>query len=114
MGNAAAVNAAIRNDAVEQLAVEALVPETKVDTSTWKNQQEKKIPDKAEFSEWIQISGAKGSYSKYINCTFVATGKLYNNRMLYRSLSKPTYWLRVRNDFHIAHYADCSHVSHQI
>lgn len=88
MGNAA-VNAALRIEGVD-----TYVPETKVDGNSWKSQQETKMPDKTEFPEQIEICGAKGSYSKYINGTFVATGKMYNKRMLYRSLSKPTYWLR--------------------
>lgn len=45
----------------------------------------------------IQIKGAVGIFSDFINTYFFETGQIYNGRMLYRTFSKKaTSWLRVR------------------
>ena len=94
MGNAAVLremgNAALR----EEDSARARVAWNKQEVS---HLQERKMPDKSELSEseWIQITGAVGPFCLQINSSFFKTGQLYNNRMLYRTLSAPTHWLRV-------------------
>lgn len=50
--------------------------------------------EKRGVSHGIMIEGAIGSFACCINKNFMATGKLCNNRMLYRSFDEPYQWLR--------------------
>ena len=51
-----------------------------------------------KVAEGIQIEGAVGIYSQYINAQFVQTGQMHNGRVLYQSLSNPEHWLRYTTD----------------
>lgn len=42
----------------------------------------------------ICMIGAVGKFASRINSSFIETGKMYNDRMLYKTVSKPTHWLR--------------------
>ena len=50
---------------------------------------------KREKFHGIRITGAAGIFSSRINSIFVATGEMYNKRMLYKS---PNHWLRYASD----------------
>ena len=58
--------------------------------------QEHKMRENAQKQnvQGIRITGVTGMFSHHLNSFFAETGKIYNKRMLYRSLSNPNYWLR--------------------
>ena len=56
------------------------------------NANDTTAPEK-KIAESIRIKGAVGIYAEHINSYFVQTGEMYNNRMLYQSLSNPDHWL---------------------
>ena len=66
-----------------------------VDRWMQKQDHKQKYLEKNTNFHSIHIIGATGMFSCQINSVFVATGKMYNKRMLYRSANN---WLRYAPD----------------
>ena len=71
---------------------------TNANIDEWNQGEEQDIHDSAEIEQkramGIRIEGAVGMYAEYINCCFIQTGKMHNERMLYQSSRDPDHWLR--------------------